>query len=742
MPTRKGLVRWAFLAVLICMPALFDEVAFAYGWAACGPQGGLGSLIVDPTDSNHLIYLVGEHCRTYETSDGGTTWYSLGERLDAGETIVDIEATRYPTVDMVTQIGDYPDAFVTRYRRSADGGRSWSAGYDFSLGAHARVIKAHSAVSNLLYVLTESFPYFSIWKSVDGGRQWTSSGLVKTTFSEGFIKDLAILPGENDTLYVCGRKSVGDESSPSLLVMSDDGGTSWSDISATLPTAESSPNSSGLTSIALVPDGEGTIYVARGDFLHSAPIFRSTDGGKNWQWAEQSLYGNLSVTVDPFTPDHAIVLGCATTPPRLTDHGCDYVVSRDGGTTWSSRQTRFGLEAIKVVFDPAIRDRVYMCARQGLFRSDDGGENWTRIDNGIREARVWDVAVSGDRVYTLKAHEGICHSGDSGGFWWLPRNGNAPTTESFSIAVDPVRRARLLAVEIPRWIAYYGMVIGEYRVFQSDDGGSTWTDALGTDYLWTAVTFHPSKTGRAYAVGSDAVYSGYRWNVGGLYISRSSDYGQTWASVVTVKESYTDALEAKIIAVAPSNDNVIYVAGTNFGWFYSNLTEGNSDAIIYRSDDDGLTWNDALGNLGSFGRAPRGVRALVVDSTDPLHVFLGTSLGLFETSNGGQSWTRAMDKTLSVYDLALDPIANILYVATEKGVQRVYLSDMTWETLLAARYPEPDYSYDASEEALFGFPNLTIDPENRCLYLSGSDHGLLRFDLDQYNAVSAWALYE
>ena len=113
--------------------------------------------------------------------------------------------------------------------------------------------------------------------------------------------------------------------------------------------------------------------------------------------------------------------------------------------------------------------------------------------------------------------------------------------------------------------------------------------------------------------------------------------------------------------------------------------------FVCRSDDGGATWNDARGNLDSFRQAKRGARALVVDPTDSQHVFMGTSVGVFETSDGGRTWSQTSNGTLSVYDLALEPSSNYLYAATEEGVQRASLSNMSWESLLLADYPEPNY---------------------------------------------------
>ena len=737
-PTLLGLSLCIVLFLQIYVPR-----ADAYSWVNCAPQGSMGTLILDPTDGDHLVYIVGEHHKVFETADGGASWHGLGETLDENEFFSDIDTTRYPIIDAITRKDETQYSVTTRYRQSTDGGRTWSEAIDFPNEVYATFIRASSSHPGWLYVVAPSDKSLSILKSTDGGLHWSASGSLAMEYEQIVARDVVIRPGNPDTLYICGMINDWSASSRNLLIRTDDTGTSWSLLSSALPDEEADSESLGMTSLALAPTDPSRIYAVRFGSDGSAPLFRSNDDGQTWQRTDQPLWGSPYVRVDPFNADRLIVLGYTIEENTSFLNGDDFVISSDGGTAWGSRQRRFGMGARNLLFDPSIRNRLYITAMQGLFRSDDGGENWTRIDNGILESRVWDAAISGDRIYALKAYEGICHSGDNGGLWWLPRDSNEPTTECFALAVDPVRRARLLAVEAPRLIAYSGYLFGVHHVYRSSDGGSSWDLALDSDYLWTAVAFHPSHTGFAYAVGSGPSEDGTTAAADGLYFRRSYDYGQSWATPVRIDNGLMETLEAKVVAIAPSDDQVVYVAGTNLAWYYSDpFSRDSFDAIVYRSDDAGLTWHDAIGNLGVFGRATGGARAVAIDPTDPLHVFLATSLGVFETSNGGQTWARALYKTLSVYDLALDPVAGFLYAVTEEGVHRVLPSEGHWETILTAPYSDQQDQVYFSPTTFHDAPNLTIDPKNRCLYLSGSDHGLLRFDLDQYNAVSSWALYE
>ena len=266
--------------------------AFAYSWVNCGPDGGVGTVIVDPTDSEHLVYRAKQSRQTYETEDGGTTWHSLGQQLEADEYIIDIETARYPTIDMLVQKGEYPATLTTCYRQSTDGGRTWNSGFAFPEEVYGRVIKARSTQSKVLYVLGEGYLCFSILKSTDGGAHWSSLGSVTEDFARGTVQDMAIRPGKPDTLFVCGTLVDSNSQSLDMLIRSDDGGTNWADVSRNLPAVTPELWFAGLTSMALSSSDTNRIYTARMDVGGGAPVFsigrRRTDLGPDQPTASRN----------------------------------------------------------------------------------------------------------------------------------------------------------------------------------------------------------------------------------------------------------------------------------------------------------------------------------------------------------------------------------------------------------------------------------------------------------------------
>jgi photosystem II stability/assembly factor-like uncharacterized protein len=133
---------------------------------------------------------------------------------------------------------------------------------------------------------------------------------------------------------------------------------------------------------------------------------------------------------------------------------------------------------------------------------------------------------------------------------------------------------------------------------------------------------------------------------------KSTDYGRTWNPIFDHEP--TQSIGA--IAVAASDPNIIYV-GSGEGLHRPDLSIGNG---IYKSTDAGKTWTH-LGLQDGYQ-----VPALAVDPRDPNRVFAAVlghpygpndERGLFRSTDGGQSWQKAIykDENTGASDVEIDP---------------------------------------------------------------------------------------
>jgi len=137
---------------------------------------------------------------------------------------------------------------------------------------------------------------------------------------------------------------------------------------------------------------------------------------------------------------------------------------------------------------------------------------------------------------------------------------------------------------------------------------------------------------------------------GGVW--KSTDYGRTWSPIF----DHEDTQSIGAIAVAPSNDNVIYVASGE-GLHRPDLSVGDG---IYRSDDAGRTWV----HLGL--RDGQQIPALAVDPANPNRVFAAVlghpygpnpERGIFRSDDGGKTWKKVLykDDRTGGSDVVIDP---------------------------------------------------------------------------------------
>ncbi|HLJ79114.1 MAG TPA: hypothetical protein VKT75_16960, partial [Acidobacteriaceae bacterium] len=137
---------------------------------------------------------------------------------------------------------------------------------------------------------------------------------------------------------------------------------------------------------------------------------------------------------------------------------------------------------------------------------------------------------------------------------------------------------------------------------------------------------------------------------GGVW--KSTDYGRTWFPIF----DHEDTQSIGAIAIAPSSDNIVYVASGE-GLHRPDLSVGDG---IYRSDDAGKSWT----HLGL--RDGQQIPALAVDPTNPNRVFaavLGhpygpnSERGIFRSDDGGKTWKKVLykDDRTGGSDVVLDP---------------------------------------------------------------------------------------
>ncbi|HSF28903.1 MAG TPA: exo-alpha-sialidase [Candidatus Tectomicrobia bacterium] len=213
--------------------------------------------------------------------------------------------------------------------------------------------------------------------------------------------------------------------SPALLYWSDDGGTNWTACEAIrrIPGYETwtfppPPHIPHVRSVAPDPQAVGAVYIG----VEEGGIYRSADRGQTWESLNEGLYWDVH-TVTPASDGTRLY---ATT-------GRGFYRSDDGGCHWRHLMT--GLDrryTVPLVASRQQPGRLYTAAaatpppgwRQGanaaLYRSDDGGDHWMRLEHGLPspfEAMVRQIVVDDAGHVFIAAGQELFSSEDDGDSW-------------------------------------------------------------------------------------------------------------------------------------------------------------------------------------------------------------------------------------------------------------------------------------------------------------------------------------
>ncbi len=166
-----------------------------------------------------------------------------------------------------------------------------------------------------------------------------------------------------------------------------------------------------------------------------------------------------------------------------------------------------------------------------------------------------------------------------------------------------------------------------------------------------------------------------------------------------------------LIQLHPKNPDIIYVATNDYiyktrdgGRTWANLSQGMSHSrviamgidpaypatvyagtkgdAVYKSHDGGQRWASMRSGLDD-ATISSVVNQFLFDPADAQHIFIATTMGVFETKNGGEQWVKKMDgmkEVLMVVTLGMDPTRpSILYAGTSGGVYKSIDQASHWE---------------------------------------------------------------
>ena len=529
---------------------------------------GITSVVIDPNNPD-TVYAgsTGEEGEIYVSNDSGETWSKLNDNLTFTTIMRQAQLKVHPSDKNIIYAGTWMGGTY----KSVDGGSSWlklDNAPESSTG-----LAIYEADPNIIYSCDRTQPV--IHKSEDGGQTWREYYRFN---SPSFLTSaVEIDPNDPDTIYAGAYDFPFAIMGPFVKITN---GTKVADLDEGMPgMSEGLPCGESVVEIEVDPNNPDTIYVAK----HGYGVFKTMNGGVSWERLDDQGTGSLprlgyyDIDVDysnsstlyatglcELLPEY--ILGPTGLPYNIEQDAGGVYKSTDGGYNWSRiLETETANRAIEI--DPQNPNVLYVASRtDGIFVSSDGGQSWHQENDGLPSLATTSVVAMDGYIYaSIEAcgvYAGVIN--DDYSITWDESRSNKPKAYVYNIqiAVDPLNSSRIYATANP------GAMIG------SDDGGKHWCDRnVVTPSIvvddpfrqgYCCFDIDPNSPAKVWmGVYGKGMFRSYEY----MYVSMfaNGDHNEMF------RKHITD------VVIDPSDSNTIYVA-TEEGMFVTR--------------DDGKNWSE------------------------------------------------------------------------------------------------------------------------------------------------------
>lgn len=611
-----GIVGFATLVAALSTPM---SIAAVGSWSTTGPYGGSVYHLSVYEAGPSTLFAAGRG-GVFRSLSSGNTW----QRIEVG-----LPDSLY--VQAMTTSTSSPVLYLTNFSglyRTGNGGDLWvPISTPVPASGFINDVALQRGTNNSIAIATSNGAYVS----TNAGSTWVGPGASGTTAS--FSK---ILFASDGALYLGVQDSDIGNFGGAVLLKSTDGGATWA------PLANQPPGFFGISILTSSAADPQRIFASDGGTAAT-----SANGGTTWSTitlpASGAGCGSITAITPHPTSSIGVFIGCRNNGVSFASN-----LAAPAWTTWSAANALSAngvdpIQASEIVVHPSFPATATVwtgTTEGGLFRTTNGGTNWSPINNGYESADIRALAP-----HPLDTNPG--------GAVILAGYGDAFTTSQ--------------------------------AIYKSSDGGASWMSSLSglnaEQIRWmvidpTTVDTNPftAENFTVYASGRSERIPMLANKDGGIY--KSIDAGASWttidngiATVFGVKDLGTAralVLDPKSCAAPPcvagsSPLQTLYVAGSGrpqlntpgMPYLSARVYKSTNAGALWSASENGLPLPQDLGPPGEPYVLADIVVPMVIDPVTPTTLYLGTVTswntnigvnvptmqnGVFKSTDGGANW--------------------------------------------------------------------------------------------------------
>ncbi|MBN2764134.1 MAG: T9SS type A sorting domain-containing protein [Bacteroidales bacterium] len=541
-------------------------------------------------------------------------------------------------------------------------------------------------------VMWAGAPSGGIWKTTDGGRNWTPTGDQLAAIG---ISDIVVDRKNPNTLYVATGDGDSYDTYSIGIIKSTDGGLTWVPTSLTLTVADSrifrrllihplnnklmlAASSNGIykttdawNSYTRVSDGHfkdlefkpgdpSVVYAASHDYYGNAKIYRSTDMGDTFQ---ESISGmtigkmvdRIELAVSPAHPEIVYALCCDAGNSgfyalyKSSNSGASwtkvYGNDRLNLLGWSTNGSDIGGQGwydLALAVSPGNANEIYV-GGVNIWRSSNGGTSWTLNSNWYHDDN-YEYVHADHHALLFSPHGEILFSGNDGGIYKTYDDGKNWTDISDGLGILQTYRFGLSATD------------ADLIMTGNQDNGSIMIkedscyEVVGGDGMECFIDYTNSNI--IYATSQNgALQKSVNKGISFTSIKPSGSSDGSWVTPFVMHPSVPSVLYAAYNKIyrsvnggknwieypvdIPLNGKIksLAIAPGNDQYIYA-----ASNDVIIRSTDGGNTWTNI-----TLGLPTSAITAIAVSPYNPRHIWVTFSsytanAKAFYSGNGGDDW--------------------------------------------------------------------------------------------------------